>query len=380
MNTSIQNRLGFTLVELLVVISIIAILAALLMPAIQAAREAARRAQCTSNQRQVAFALQNHELTKKGFPALRAPLKPAFFGTGLTATVPPSYPAGYTMTNVDQSELTWIGFLLPFIENNTAWERINAGLTGGDAVTLSELVLPVLQCRSSSTITAGDSRISFVANAGPINSAIAREFGFSEAGVTVSGTTERDANMYTIFFDNLANVGTWSGVTTRRCETKVTMDNITSKDGTSVTILLTENEDAGNWFWRTEPAGLIPLATGGNNWWIESEVGFCYPNNFSVVTTDDEGEPVPAYVAFLGYNNAVDQPVFINERRANSGDPVSPGSREAARPSSGHPGVVIVAFCDGHVRPLKDDMDKNVFVQLARPGSGVILNPKDLFD
>jgi len=67
MNTSTPNRLGFTLVELLVVISIIAILAAMLMPAIQAAREAARRAQCTNNQRQIAFALQNYELQKRVF-------------------------------------------------------------------------------------------------------------------------------------------------------------------------------------------------------------------------------------------------------------------------------------------------------------------------
>jgi hypothetical protein len=40
--------------------------------------------------------------------------------------------------------------------------------------------------------------------------------------------------------------------------------------------------------------------------------------------------------------------------------------------------VVIAAFCDGSVRTLKDEMDKTLFVRLCRPGSGVILNPKDL--
>jgi hypothetical protein len=49
-----------------------------------------------------------------------------------------------------------------------------------------------------------------------------------------------------------------------------------------------------------------------------------------------------------------------------------------ARPSSGHPGIAVAAFCDGGVRKLKDDMDKTLFVRLCRPGSGVILNPKDL--
>src|SRR4051812_551068 len=59
---------GFTLVELLVVIAIIGILVALLLPAIQAAREAARRSQCTNNLRQLGIAALNYEGAKKEFP------------------------------------------------------------------------------------------------------------------------------------------------------------------------------------------------------------------------------------------------------------------------------------------------------------------------
>ena len=59
---------AFTLVELLVVIAIIGILVALLLPAIQAARESARRTQCINQIHQLTVALQNHHDTKEGFP------------------------------------------------------------------------------------------------------------------------------------------------------------------------------------------------------------------------------------------------------------------------------------------------------------------------
>lgn len=107
-----KGRTGFTLVELLVVIAIIGILIALLLPAVQAAREAARRSQCTNNLKQIGLALHNYHDTYKIFP-------PAILNSGRTSH--------WFGLRPGQMALNTTGFvmLLPFVEQKPLFDAYN---------------------------------------------------------------------------------------------------------------------------------------------------------------------------------------------------------------------------------------------------------------
>jgi prepilin-type N-terminal cleavage/methylation domain-containing protein len=107
-----QRKQGFTLVELLVVIAIIGILVALLLPAIQAARESARRSQCTNNLKQIALAMSNYENTTQVFPPGRMGADCSDYG-GLTSTNPNN-----PLFRGDMGRQSTSGFvmILPYLE------------------------------------------------------------------------------------------------------------------------------------------------------------------------------------------------------------------------------------------------------------------------
>ena len=109
-----KRHLGFTLIELLVVIAIIAVLIALLLPAVQQAREAARRTQCKNNLKQMGLALHNYESTFGQFPAA------AYGATRSTTDVSQA-----TDTAFQDDGLGWMVSILPYIDQTNLYNRIN---------------------------------------------------------------------------------------------------------------------------------------------------------------------------------------------------------------------------------------------------------------
>jgi len=123
---SLRRRLGFTLIELLVVIAIIAVLIALLLPAVQQAREAARRTQCKNNMKQIGLALHNYHDSFLVFPpslTYDGLADGNTFGGTTNTCAPCGQPATYNLCTYQRAP--WTVLVLPYMEQTALYNQFN---------------------------------------------------------------------------------------------------------------------------------------------------------------------------------------------------------------------------------------------------------------
>ena len=140
-----RTKKGFTLIELLVVIAIIAILIALLLPAVQQAREAARRSQCKNNLKQIGLSLMNYHDVHKTLPP---GVTVAAGAAAVTTPTPSPVKASYGASNY----LAWTYHILPFFDQAPLFKKIDSKIhfTVAPNAALAKTILTATRCPSDS--------------------------------------------------------------------------------------------------------------------------------------------------------------------------------------------------------------------------------------
>ncbi len=352
-----QNKKGFTLIELLVVISIIAVLMSLILPAVQSAREAARRTQCLNNIRNLALAVQNSAASRGG-----------------------------GLPYLDEAGYNWPVSLLGYLDRGDITGSANP------ASSYNNISIAVFTCPNDQNNFQKPNGLSYGVNAG---------YGtFPPTGSTPVTVTEGDAapgtppNFYSgydigwvtgnmfpmtdstdadcardsgVFWRNLAPYSSSATPNPYNGDTfRMTFDRISLRDGLGQTLLILENHNSQNW--------------GGGNRDVVGTAGvnFAYPALGSSTTQTSVLD-----CGIVVHMNELNMPGMMMSGNtqlviAATGNPAQPTSRingnkgfgvgACPSPNSTHPGAVTAAFCDGRARVLNDSMNFIVYTSLITPG------------
>jgi prepilin-type N-terminal cleavage/methylation domain-containing protein len=327
-----RNR-GFTLIELLVVIAIIAILIALLLPAVQQAREAARRTQCRNHLKQMGLAIHNYHDTHSCFP----PGSTGGSTTGEDYHIVPNWRA-HIWPMLDQGTLY----------NQMNWTDSNRGFTSSsshaNAVLLRGKTIPVYACPSSPLDPNGSPAVGW--NSGHNSNRIQVPMYVGVAGSSIgtsaqfpAGTTVGFVNYYGIYTNN--GMFKWNDVTRMRDAT----------DGTSNTLLVAEQSG-------TVGTAKTDLRSGYYG-------GYTSCNFFGQIGSTEVLAPGGSYAWQTGLSSLRYQ---INATSASTGSdvPYAPNTIW----NSTHTGGIHVLLSDGGARFISENIDMNTLRSLAARNDG----------
>ncbi len=325
------RRCGFTLVELLVVIAIIGVLVALLLPAVQQAREAARRMQCSNQLKQLALAVHNYADTHQAFPS-----KSAGTTQGSCPDMNGNYGSGWMR-------------LMPFYEQSALYDEWSSTQTYG-GVTYN----PFGPCPWEAGSTgSGTHYRPYFAQVGALLCP-------SDGGAAGGTSTQKGRTNYMFSVgDSIAawgtiasNENTSRGVFGSRAG-KVTFAQIT--DGTSNTVMLSERL-FGGYETRRVGRGVVRSVTG-----IMTNPQVC-------LTEIDPNDPkfFPSGADVAGWSGQWDHGATSHIGFTTVLPPNAPACADATNdagsngiypPSSNHPGGVLVAYADGSVSFMTETID-----------------------
>jgi prepilin-type N-terminal cleavage/methylation domain-containing protein/prepilin-type processing-associated H-X9-DG protein len=303
-----QQR-GFTLIELLVVIAIIAVLISLLLPAVQSAREAARRAQCVNNMKQLALAVMNYESSNGCFPPIEL---------DCTCETPGSIHNGPS----------WLVAICPQLEQGPLYNAYNYSITWRSYpnITVTSTQISTLICPSELVPDRSPLQSSYTTAPIPVPAGSP----FMQAHTTYAGCSG-------IYYDDFRSgtsltdpcYQTW-GATEKGVivgDNKITIAGIT--DGLSNTFMVGETAIGTL---TTDPTSAVNQLQ--SRYW---QIGFWYSGEFDCEYPMNSYRRIPYQTFPVGF--------------------VSPGDWTTAEgAASYHPGGCNFAFCDGSVRFIKESI------------------------
>lgn len=339
MNTARTSKQGFTLVELLVVIAIIGILIALLLPAVQAARESARRTQCINNLKQIGLAFMSHEDTQKHFPS---------GGWGWNWLGDPD--RGFKR---DQPG-GWVYNILPFTEQASLRER-GAGLTAAakdaEIRAIAAVPLPTFVCPSRRAaiawgpgtkvdpyLNAGAGRVQLLAKsdyAGNVGSLPASPPNFQGGPTTLAAGDALNAT---------------GGVTAWETSLGGTPNGGTDRNGI---------------IFRVSQVKISEILDGTTNTYLAGEA-YIRANDYEAGVDDNNDDCL-----YIGYDR--DTLRYANANNMPARD--RSGVTNTFAYGSAHPSGFNVVLCDGSARTVRYSISSLVHPRLADRKDG---NPVDL--